>query len=171
MGTSRAVLNTPYISQPHSSFCDSDISVSEPTTILVVEDHELVRAVVREMLESCGYHVLSAQDGLEALGIVTDYHGPLHLLLTDLVLPFLNGPQLSERTMALRPRLKTLYMSGYPETSLRGFGVCPALPYLQKPFTSHQLIEKVQEALCPPTNGPPYPPLKADGSLFFPLEQ
>lgn len=170
MGTNRAVPGTPCIAQPHRSSCGAGQAVSEPTTILVVEDHGLVRAVVREMLESCGYRVLPAQDGLEALEIVTDHDGPLHLLLTDMVLPFLSGPQLSERAMAIRPRLRTLYMSGYPETSLRGFGVCLSLPYLQKPFTADQLIEKVQEALCPPTNGPPSSPLKADGSLFSPLE-
>lgn len=152
MNTSRALRDTLDTFQSPRWSCDATTPGREPATILVVEDHEMVRALVQEILASAGYRVLSSGDGLEAWDIIATYPGPLQLLLTDMVLPFLNGQQLSERASAIRSPLKTLYMSGYPETSLRGFGLSPSLPYLQKPFTSDQLINKVEEVLSAPTD-------------------
>jgi two-component SAPR family response regulator len=127
---------------PHRS---SD-AAGKPSTILVVEDNEMVCALVHEILVSDGYIVLSAYHSAEALDIVTSYCGSLELLLTDIVLPRISGKQLSDSAVALRPGLKTLYMSGYPEYSLESFG-WPSIPYIQKPFTVEYLMKRVRSIL------------------------
>lgn len=127
-------------------------ATGKPSTILVVEDDEMVCALVHEILASEGYIVLSAYHGAEALDIVTSYCGPLELLLTDIVLPRISGKQLSDSAIALRPGLKTLYMSGYPEDSLESFG-WPSMPYIQKPFTVEHLMKRVHSVLSTDLQG------------------
>lgn len=137
------------------------------STILVVEDDEMVCALVREVLVSSGYGVISAHDGHEAMGIVKSYCGSLDLLLSDIVLPQISGKQLSESATAIRPSMKTVYMSGYPESALQNFG-WPNLPYLQKPFTPEELTRKVRQALSATANGLVNP--CAGGDLMFTLD-
>jgi CheY-like chemotaxis protein len=121
-------------------------------TILVVEDETTVRELAREFLELNGYTVLEATHGQEALRICRAHEGPIHLLLTDVVMPHMNGHELAETLAPLRPGMKILYMSGYGEDS----GVVrPILmsktSFLRKPFSPADLAEKVRALLNAPS--------------------
>jgi PAS domain S-box-containing protein len=117
-------------------------------TILVVEDAEPVRAVAREFLELGGYTVLSASCGTEALEIAARRDVPIHLLLTDVIMPEMSGPQLAEKLRALRGETKVLFMSGYTDAALAQHGVLETGKLLiMKPFSRETLTQKVREAL------------------------
>lgn len=119
-----------------------------PPTVLIVEDEEEVRALTRDVLEMHGYTVLEALDAADALRIGESHPGPIHLLITDVVMPRMGGPELARRLRASRPTLRVLCMSGYPETVERGaVGAEPWTAWLQKPFSPDGLIEKVRECL------------------------
>jgi PAS domain S-box-containing protein len=120
-------------------------------TVLLVEDERLVRAYTGHVLRERGYQVLEAADGAEALKLCTEHPGPLHLLLTDVVLPRLSGRELAERTTALRPGLRVLYISGYTgDTVLRHGVIQEDVQFLAKPFTPKALAGKVREVLDSP---------------------
>jgi PAS domain S-box-containing protein len=121
-------------------------------TILLVEDEERVRELVRTLLQEEGYTVLVAQNGDEALRLCQQYDGPAHLLVTDMVMPGgMNGRQLAERLTSLYPKLKVLYMSGYTGEAIVRQGVLEHnLAFLQKPFSLVGLIRKVREVLASP---------------------
>ena len=118
-----------------------------PEVILVAEDDRMVREVTRRMLEQLGYTVLCAADAESAVDVARQHDGPIHLLLTDLVLPRTDGRKLREELLPLYPELKALYMSGYasdprlPPDSSGG----PTL--LRKPFGMDQLLQAVRLAL------------------------
>jgi PAS domain S-box-containing protein len=117
-------------------------------TILVAEDEASLRAMIVDILQSCGYEVLEAPDGLSALKTAEGSRQPIHLLLTDLVMPGLGGRELADRLSAVHPKLKTLYISGYTDdVAFRhgAFGVRAA--FLQKPFSPEGLSHKVRELL------------------------
>jgi CheY-like chemotaxis protein len=116
-------------------------------TILLVEDEEKVRDLTRLALERWGYTVLVARDGQEALARATAYPGPIDLLVTDVVLPGMNGRELAERLRAARPALRVLYASGYTDDAVVRHGVREGTPFLQKPFTFASLQRTVQAAL------------------------
>ena len=117
-------------------------------TILLVEDEEAVRSLTSRILERQGYRVLSAQHGRDALEIATREEGRIDLVLTDIVMPGINGRGLVERLAGIRPHIKSLYMSGYTDDDIirRGF-VEPSKAFLQKPFTSDALIQIVRKVL------------------------
>jgi PAS domain S-box-containing protein len=116
-------------------------------TVLVVEDEASLRALVSTVLCDAGYKVLTAANGDEALAIARAHDGPIHLLLTDVVMPGLGGPALSRQLGALHTPLPTLYVSGYPtQEALDGVGDAHA-HFLAKPFTPLQLLEHVRGAL------------------------
>jgi CheY-like chemotaxis protein len=117
-------------------------------TILVAEDEPVVRRMVCRILESQGYVVLAAEDGAAALELQEQYRGPIHLLLTDVIMPKVNGKELRERLRALRPETKALYMSGYADAVIARHGVLDEdAGFLQKPFSLWDLAKKVREAL------------------------
>ena len=117
-------------------------------TILVAEDEELVRELVCEVLEACGYVVLAASSPTQALEVAAGRAGPIDLLLTDVVMPELSGGELAERLTALRPELRVLYSSGYPDDAVVRHGVLEAdVAFLAKPFTPETLTRKVREVL------------------------
>jgi two-component system cell cycle sensor histidine kinase/response regulator CckA len=133
-------------------------------TILLVEDEDLVRQIARRILESHGYRVLEAKDGQDALRLQTKTPGPIHLMLTDLVMPGCGGQELARRLTARCPDLKVLFMSGYAESGLLDKELADrGEVYLQKPFEALALIKKVRELLdapasqLPPAASPPQP--------------
>ena len=122
-------------------------------TILVAEDDPAVRALVCGALASRGYTVQEARDGREALAAARGYKGPIHLLLTDVVLPHMSGRRLAERLLAERPESRLLYMSGYTDDAVVSHGVSAGkVPFLQKPFSASALSRKVREVLDQPSS-------------------
>ncbi|HKZ78552.1 MAG TPA: response regulator [Pyrinomonadaceae bacterium] len=115
-------------------------------TILIVEDEEMVRKLARDILEDRGYRVLVAATGEQALRICDGNGNDIHLLLTDVIMPTMNGKVLAERTS--RPGLRVLYMSGYTDDVIVRHGVLePGTNFLEKPFTPDALARKVKEVL------------------------
>ncbi len=120
-------------------------------TILLVEDEPQVRAVAATILRKKGYHVLEARNAGEALLHAEKYEKPIHLLLSDVVMPHMSGPELARRLARERAGLKVLCMSGYTDDSIVRHGVIAAdLAYLQKPITPDALATKVREVLDRP---------------------
>jgi DNA-binding NtrC family response regulator len=117
-------------------------------TILLVEDDDQVRAVAREILSRSGYHVVEARNAGEALLHSEKYDGRIHLLLSDVVMPQMSGPELANRLASSRPDMKVLCMSGYTDDSIVRHGVLEArVAYLQKPITPESLTIKVRDVL------------------------
>jgi two-component system, cell cycle sensor histidine kinase and response regulator CckA len=120
-------------------------------TILLVEDEESLRAIAREILEEQGYRVLEADGPEEAIEIVRLHPHPIHLVLTDVVMPGMNGRTLTEKLLATRPQLKVLYMSGYTDDVIAHSGVLESGTLLiEKPFRAVALLERVRAALGEP---------------------
>jgi PAS domain S-box-containing protein len=120
-------------------------------TVLLVEDEETVRELTRQYLLTQGYEVLEAPGPAAALKISTIHPGTIHLLLTDVIMPGMNGPELALRVSAERPEIKVLYMSGYTENAIGHNGTLdPGIILLQKPFTLQTLTAKVREVLDAP---------------------
>jgi len=122
---------------------------ASPATILLVEDEEAVRQLVRRILEGRGYKVLLARHGGEALELIHQTDLPIHLLLTDAVMPVLSGPELLRRAIALRPQMKLAIMSGYTDRP-----AVTGVPFIGKPFTPAELERRVREILDAPTPTP-----------------
>jgi two-component system cell cycle sensor histidine kinase/response regulator CckA len=124
-------------------------------TILLVEDEDSVRAMVSKVLQSKGYSVLEASQGLEALQVSEHHEGPIHLMVTDVVMPQMSGRELAEKLAFFRPDMGVLYMSGYPDKAIVHHGVLEAgAAFLQKPFTLNALEWKVREVLDASRTGP-----------------
>jgi signal transduction histidine kinase/DNA-binding NarL/FixJ family response regulator len=139
----------------------SEVVPQRAETILLVEDALRVRAVVREILEMNGYNILEARHGVEALEISERHRGPIHLMVTDVVMPQMSGRELAQRLQPLRPDMKVLYMSGYTDDAIVRHGVLGAgIAFLAKPFTPDALALKVREVLeTPPRSVDPTAPL------------
>jgi len=117
-------------------------------TILLVEDEPDIRDFVGEVLKNRGYTVLEARDGEDALRVVQQYREPVHLVLTDVMMPKLGGRELVTRLLARHPHLGVVYMSGYTAEALGARGVLEAgAILLAKPFTPQQLVTKVRQVL------------------------
>jgi len=117
-------------------------------TILLVEDEGALRELARESLQMLGYAVLPARHGKEALQLGRRHTGPIHLLVTDVVMPEMNGRELAGRLAGLRSDVKALYMSGYAGEAVVRHGVLDnGNAFLQKPFTVDVLARKVREVL------------------------
>jgi len=117
-------------------------------TVLVVEDEEMLREIVREALLASGYRVLEARHGAEGLRIAESHAGPIDLLVSDTVMPGLGGRELADRIKASRPAMRVLYMSGYTDDTVVRHGVLMAeVAFLQKPFTLEALARKVRAVL------------------------
>jgi two-component system, cell cycle sensor histidine kinase and response regulator CckA len=135
-------------------------------TVLIVEDSDQVRRLAESILKRNGYRVMTARDGNEALGAMASHGQPLHLLLTDVVLPGMNGRELYEKAAEAFPSMKVLYMSGYTDNVIAHSGVLDeGVQFIQKPFTVYGLAAKIREVLDgkprPPEPGPPSVGLRA----------
>ena len=138
---------------------DEPVSVASPPppptetfrgteTILLVEDADALRKLAFTLLEQNGFHVLAAASGLEALKMLEGKHDKIELLLTDVIMPGINGRVLAGRLAAMQPGLKVLYMSGYTDSTIADHGVLDAgTSLLHKPFSEEALIQKVREVL------------------------
>jgi PAS domain S-box-containing protein len=125
-------------------------------TILVVEDEQSMREMIRECLQGTGYTVLEAADGAEAHDVCHGHPGVLDLLITDVVMPGIGGRALAERLQALRPGMRALYISGYTDDAVVLHGVRSAeMAFLQKPFTPQALAVKIRQVLDAPAATPP----------------
>ena len=117
-------------------------------TILLVEDQNELRTLARHMLEMRGYIVLEASHGADALRLVETHPGPIHLLVSDVVMPGMGGRQLAEKILALRPEIKVLFVSGYTDDAVMRHGIHSSeTNFLQKPFTGEALSQKVRKVL------------------------
>jgi PAS domain S-box-containing protein len=123
-------------------------SPSGTETVLLVEDEPMVRSLLGGMLEKRGYRVLTAGSGEEAVVVASGDRGPIHLMVTDVVMPGLGGPELAKRLAPLHPELRVLYVSGYTDDAVLRHGVREGLAsFLQKPFTLDALARKIRDVL------------------------
>jgi signal transduction histidine kinase len=117
-------------------------------TVLIAEDEDAVRKLAQRVLERAGYDVLTAKDGADALRVAESHTGTIHLLVTDMVMPTMNGRQLAERLRTAQPDLRTLYLSGYTDSSVVRQGWLNGEEhFLQKPFTNDSLTRRVRDVL------------------------
>jgi CheY-like chemotaxis protein len=128
---------------------EAELSISPGhETILIVEDDAEVRGLARRILQRQGYTLLEVQNGQEALDLVAQYPEPIHLVLTDIIMPGMNGKTLAEALLQLRPELKIIFMSGYTDNLIAESGDLNArMAFVQKPFSAKALVQKIQTAL------------------------
>jgi len=127
-------------------------------TILLIEDDHQVRVVAGSILRSCGYQVIEARSATDALLLSERHAGPIELLLTDVIMPELSGPELAKRLARARPEMRVLFMSGYTDGSIASHGVVDdGTPFLAKPITVSSLAAKVREVLDAPAPTPKAP--------------
>lgn len=132
------------------SACTPPVGGSE--TILLAEDEDAVRALLRETLTKVGYDVLLAARPSQAVRLCEQHKGEIELLLTDVVMPEMSGRDLAEHIQGLHPRVKVLYMSGYTDNAVVHHGMLDSgMAFLQKPFTPEGLLRRIREVLGTPT--------------------
>jgi two-component system, cell cycle sensor histidine kinase and response regulator CckA len=113
-----------------------------------VDDEFAILLLVKKMLESVGYHALTADTPAEALRLAEGYAGEIHLLMTDVIMPEMNGRVLAERIQSLHPNLKCMYMSGYTGNIISKHGMMKhGVHFIQKPFSLKELALKIREVL------------------------
>jgi two-component system, cell cycle sensor histidine kinase and response regulator CckA len=126
----------------------ADRTASGKATILIVEDDPGIRELSTKILSRYGYKVLAAEGGEEARKICEHHDGVIHVLLSDVVMPGMNGPMVADMLTKMRPGLKVVFMSGYTDNVIVRHGVMERdLPFLQKPFTPERLARKIVEVL------------------------
>jgi DNA-binding NtrC family response regulator len=116
-------------------------------TILLVDDHDLVLLSLHNFLEKSGYNMLEARNGEEALLIAECYPGIIDVMVTDLIMPRMNGRELVQRLVRLRPAMQVIMMSGYPDEVMAQQGLTPSIPVLRKPFRPKRLLRVVEQVL------------------------
>jgi CheY-like chemotaxis protein len=123
-------------------------AASGTETLLIVENEAAIRNLLQMALRKNGYTVLTAESGREALDLLEKHTGPIHLVITDVMMPDIDGPELVRRLSATRPDIQTLFMSGYMDDALGEQGVLPAtVNFIQKPFSPRAIAQKVREIL------------------------
>jgi CheY-like chemotaxis protein len=140
----------PYVDAAVEMTADTaaPVTLRGSETVLLVEDEEQVRAVAHGILCKHGYQVIEARNAGEALLLCEKHTGAIHLLLSDVVMPQMSGPEMAKRLIVGRPEMKILCMSGYTDDSIVRHGVISAdMAFLQKPFTPETLIRKVRAVL------------------------
>jgi PAS domain S-box-containing protein len=145
----------PRVDEPCDALGTTPVSVAAAggsETILLVEDEESVRQLVRETLEARGYRVLEAGNGDAAITVAARHSEPIHLVITDVVMPGLSGHELAQQLNSARPGIKVLYLSGYAQDAFPTPSAEAHKAFLQKPFTLQSLSRKVREILGPPAS-------------------
>jgi two-component system, cell cycle sensor histidine kinase and response regulator CckA len=133
-----------------------ETAYSATETVLLVEDDAAVRNVAREFLDLAGYQVLEAKDITDAIELCKTHRSTIHLLITDVVMPQMSGPELARHLIDLRPKMKVLFVSGYPgSTIVQQGGLTEESHLLQKPYRFDTLTRKVREVLLTKNTGPP----------------
>jgi len=123
-------------------------TISSTETLLIVENEAAIRNLLQMALRKNGYTVLAAESGREALDLVSTHSGPIHLLITDVMMPDIDGPELVRRLSAIRPETRALFMSGYMDDALGEQGVLPSsVNFIQKPFSPSTIAQKVRDIL------------------------
>ncbi|HKQ60069.1 MAG TPA: response regulator [Candidatus Polarisedimenticolaceae bacterium] len=143
-------VHLPRVEQAVEALPAAAAPAANPTgteTVLLVEDEEGVRTLARAALAQSGYRVLEAANGGEALLLCERHASEIHLMVTDVVMPGMGGPELVRRLATLRPKMKVLFMSGYADRGLERAGVEAGLAFLEKPFRPAALIRKVRDTL------------------------
>jgi two-component system CheB/CheR fusion protein len=136
----------PELARPEPAGRKEDLRGSE--TILLVEDENAVRTLARRFLEISGYHVLEASNGPDALRVARAHNGPIHAMVTDVVMPRMSGRELAYQLAPERPDMKVLYMSGHTEDTIIHHGILEkGLAFLPKPFTQEALLSRVRRLL------------------------
>ncbi|HLK38922.1 MAG TPA: ATP-binding protein [Polyangiaceae bacterium] len=135
------------LKRPPTVATQTECHVDGAETILLVEDEEPVRKATSRVLGSAGYAVLVAASAAEALEVCQGHSGPIHLVLSDMVMPQMTGVELAARLKEVRPETKVLYMSGYAEEAVERVGALDAAVFIAKPFSSAALRQKVRELL------------------------
>ena len=141
----------PRVDEEAEEYKRSDAVADSPKgteTILLVEDDEMVRRLAREVLQTNGYQVLELDTGELAAMVCREHEGQVHLLLTDVVMPAISGPELANQLQSSYPDMRVLYMSGYTDDAIVRHGVLePGTNFIEKPFTPEALARKVREVL------------------------
>src|SRR2546422_4312634 len=140
----------PAREKPESGTNDSMTPSKPIRTILLVDDHEMVLRALHSYLEKRGYSLLEARDGEEALLIAECYPSMIHVLVTDLVMARMNGRELVQRLLPLRPEMQVIMMSGFPDEIMAQQGLTPLVPILRKPFPPKRLVTAIEEVLANP---------------------
>jgi len=140
LGSPSAIRKTPMTAQ----------DASQNGTILLVDDEQAVRSIVLRILRRANYTVLEAESGEEALQIADEHDGPIDLVITDMFMPGLRGPEVIQRLAPKRPGLRALFMSGYADQDART-GVPAGANFLNKPFSGQELAAAVEAVLKGPT--------------------
>jgi CheY-like chemotaxis protein len=123
---------------------------ARPSTILVVEDEDSVRALLKEILTDGGYRILEAKNGAEGLETARRHDGPIDLVVTDVMMPELSGPELARRLRRERPGVPVLFISGYTGNHAVGGDATERVVFLQKPFNTADLVRTVRDLLDRP---------------------
>lgn len=124
------------------------MKTGEPPTVLLVDDQAALRKFVSRLLSKHGYSVLEAGGGLQALRVCEQHDGPIHLLLSDVIMPVMGGWELAERVKLMKPDVKVLFISGYADEVIASRGEFKhGTNFLQKPFSPNVLIARVRELL------------------------
>ncbi len=149
-----------YIPRIQGRSVDPPLAAEDPAargrgTILLVEDNEMVRELTRSMLQGLGYTVMAADSARAAMALCANPAQRVDLLLSDVVMPDIRGPELSERLRAIRPDLPVLFMSGYASSQVAGAELAAgSAHFIQKPFTMTELARSVERALQRPQRRP-----------------
>jgi two-component system cell cycle sensor histidine kinase/response regulator CckA len=138
-------LSQSHRSEPNAELERIGISVAGSRTVLLAEDEEIVRKLLRTVLEREGYRVLEACSGQEAVEIAERHNGPIDVLVVDLVMPVMDGPKVSERVTRRRPGTEVIFMTGYGNAEAARLPAFHVL--LQKPFPPKTLVERIRQAL------------------------
>lgn len=117
--------------------------------ILVVDDEKVIRTLIRLQLEDAGYPVLEASGGREAIQVILDRSTPIELMITDVLMPYMNGRELATRASLIRPDIRVLFISAYSSNLLIDLGVAPTgADFLRKPFKTGELTDRVKKLMA-----------------------